>query len=321
MTTSGGLDVIGDVHGQYEVLVRLLTRLGYARRDGAWRHPDRQAVFVGDLIDRGPEQVAVVTLVREMHDAGTALVAMGNHEWNALAWVTQRPDHPGEFLRDNNDKNKRLQHADFLAQVGEGSALHHEYLAWFTTLPLWLDLPGLRVVHACWQPAQIAHVAERTNGSCRVTPDLLERAHIKHSADYRAIETLLKGIEVALPEPMTFVDKSGHRRHQARIQWWRPAPRTFRNSAIVEGNDVRAQLPDIALPDAAVIEVDTDPRPVVFGHYWATGSPTLLSNKAVCVDYSASMVNGSLVAYRWSGETELVEANLVSVPGATNKTA
>lgn len=74
-------------------------------------------------------------------------------------------------------------------------------------------------------------------------------------------------------------------------------------------------------PRQVAIEVDTDPRPVVFGHYWATGSPTLRSKKAVCVDYSASMVNGSLVAYRWSGETKLVEANLVSVPGAKHATA
>lgn len=69
--TDGGLDVVGDVHGEYDALVRLLTKMGYARRDGAWRHPERQAVFVGDLIDRGDEQAKVVTLVREMHDAAS----------------------------------------------------------------------------------------------------------------------------------------------------------------------------------------------------------------------------------------------------------
>ena len=80
MSGDGGLDVIGDVHGEHDALTRLLTELGYAESSGAWRHPERTAVFVGDLIDRGPQQVEVVNLVRSMQDAGTALVAMGNHE-------------------------------------------------------------------------------------------------------------------------------------------------------------------------------------------------------------------------------------------------
>lgn len=47
-------DIIGDVHGHASALAALLTRLGYRETRGAWRHPDRQAIFVGDLIDRGP---------------------------------------------------------------------------------------------------------------------------------------------------------------------------------------------------------------------------------------------------------------------------
>jgi uncharacterized protein YecE (DUF72 family) len=51
-------DIIGDVHGHATELVALLRRLGYAERQGAWRHPDRTAVFVGDLIDYGDEQLS-----------------------------------------------------------------------------------------------------------------------------------------------------------------------------------------------------------------------------------------------------------------------
>ncbi|MFN6994629.1 MAG: metallophosphoesterase, partial [Aquincola tertiaricarbonis] len=62
-----GYDVIGDVHGQAGKLQALLRGLGYTPLHGSWRPPPgRQAVFVGDLIDRGPEQVAVVNLVRAM---------------------------------------------------------------------------------------------------------------------------------------------------------------------------------------------------------------------------------------------------------------
>jgi hypothetical protein len=46
------LDVIGDVHGQYDKLVDLLQHLGYRDIDGVWRHSERTAVFVGDLARR-----------------------------------------------------------------------------------------------------------------------------------------------------------------------------------------------------------------------------------------------------------------------------
>jgi hypothetical protein len=70
-------DVIGDIHGEYDKLVALLVHLGYAESLGAWRHPSRSAIFVGDLIDRGPKQSATVELVR-------AMVGLSSEK---LAWV------------------------------------------------------------------------------------------------------------------------------------------------------------------------------------------------------------------------------------------
>ncbi|ADG77124.1 Metallophosphoesterase OS=Tsukamurella paurometabola (strain ATCC 8368 / DSM / CCUG 35730 /CIP 100753 / JCM 10117 / KCTC 9821 / NBRC 16120 / NCIMB 702349/ NCTC 13040) OX=521096 GN=Tpau_0483 PE=4 SV=1 [Tsukamurella paurometabola] len=78
---TGPFDVIGDVHGCAAELRTLLTELGWTvRADGA-EHPDgRTAVFVGDLVDRGPDTPAVLRLVMGMVDAGTALCVSGNHE-------------------------------------------------------------------------------------------------------------------------------------------------------------------------------------------------------------------------------------------------
>ena len=45
------------------------------------------------------------------------------------------------------------QHQVFLEAVGNDGALHKELVAWFSTLPLWIESPGFRVVHACWYPA------------------------------------------------------------------------------------------------------------------------------------------------------------------------
>ncbi|WP_216209552.1 polynucleotide kinase-phosphatase [Amycolatopsis aidingensis] len=84
---TGPFDVLGDVHGCRAELEELLGRLGYRiTRDAAGRangasHPDgRTAVFVGDLVDRGPDTPGVLRLVQGMVAAGDALVVCGNHE-------------------------------------------------------------------------------------------------------------------------------------------------------------------------------------------------------------------------------------------------
>lgn len=83
----GPFDVIGDVHGCRAELETLLGTLGYVVvRDDAGRpvdaaHPEgRRAVFVGDLVDRGPDSVGVLRLVMGMVAAGHALAVPGNHE-------------------------------------------------------------------------------------------------------------------------------------------------------------------------------------------------------------------------------------------------
>ncbi|WP_410675596.1 polynucleotide kinase-phosphatase [Amycolatopsis sp. cmx-4-68] len=74
---TGPFDVIGDVHGCAAELEELLAELGYV--DGV--HPDgRTAVFVGDLVDRGPDTPGVLRRVMGMAASGDALVVCGNHE-------------------------------------------------------------------------------------------------------------------------------------------------------------------------------------------------------------------------------------------------
>lgn len=82
-TDHGPFDIIGDVHGCFAELIALLGRLGYAvDPDGASaRHPaGRKAVFVGDLVDRGPATPAVLRLVMGMTAEGSGLSVAGNHE-------------------------------------------------------------------------------------------------------------------------------------------------------------------------------------------------------------------------------------------------
>jgi len=77
----GPFDIIGDVHGCCDELEALLHQLGYANGDGSWAHPDgRKAIFVGDLVDRGPRIVDTLKTVMAMSQAGTALCVPGNHD-------------------------------------------------------------------------------------------------------------------------------------------------------------------------------------------------------------------------------------------------
>ena len=85
----GPFDLIGDVHGCADELEELLGRLGYAPDEaGVWRHPEgRKAVFLGDLVDRGPRVPDVLRIAMGMVKAGSALCVPGNHDEKLLRWL------------------------------------------------------------------------------------------------------------------------------------------------------------------------------------------------------------------------------------------
>ena len=321
-----GYDVIGDVHGQYDKLVGLLQHLGYAERGGLWGHPTRRAVFVGDLIDRGDGQLEVLHLVRAMVEAGTALITMGNHEFNAIAWATPHPTN-GDFLRprlgEKGPKNY-AQHAEFLAAVGADTRVHREWIDWFRTLPLWLDLDGLRVVHACWhRPSMdvLRPLTIRGDGSWCLDDAFMLQASTKGTPEYEALECLLKGPEVALPDGLAYLDKGEHVRTEARIAWWRSDTSTFLRGALIPtGATTPEHQPFPVLPDVLVTEEDVeiwpvpsyvDDVPVVVGHYWSKHDDRIVDDRMICVDLSAAEDLNPLAAYCWSGETTIDEANLI----------
>ena len=304
-----GYDVIGDIHGQAGKLEALLRKLGYVQRASGWVPPQgRQAIFLGDLIDRGPEQVKVVNHVRCMIDADHARSVMGNHEFNAIGFATPCPATPGQFLRRHSAKNL-AQHIQFLHQVGEGSALHREMVEWFKTLPPTLDLGAIRVVHAWWHRPHVDLVASRMPPGHALDGPFLHAAYANGSPEWRAMEGLTKGLEVRLPSGHSFVDHSGIERHHVRTRWWHQQPRNYRDVAIV-GEGQQHRIPDHPLPeDYAGAPVDGPP--VFIGHYWMSGEPGLQSPRVACLDYSAAR-DGPLVAYRWDGEENLDRRHFVA---------
>jgi hypothetical protein len=318
-----GYDIIGDIHGQFEKLESLLTRLGYRQRQGAWRHPERSAIFVGDFIDRGSRGVETVQTVRAMVDAGSALAVMGNHELNAIAWHTPDSRNPGEYLRPRSREpwgaKNRSQHKDFLAQVERDPVLHADLVGWFMSLPLWLDLEGLRVVHACWHAPFIDWLKPQLRDGRFLTPELLVDATTEPEdpaekdtaapSVFKAVEALTKGLEMPIPASHHFLDKDGHQRDRVRVRWWDVSGTRLRDLAFLSDSE-RQSLPDLPAPEHVRLGVAGD-KPIFFGHYWMTDEPELQSDLAACVDYSAGK-GGPLVAYRWDQGAPLTAAQFVS---------
>lgn len=145
----GPLDIVGDVHGERDALLSLLAVLGY---DSLGHHPDgRHLVFVGDLVDRGPDSPGVVALVRAMVEAGHAHAVLGNHELNLLRG--KRKAGADWFWGEGTHHDQRYEPFRRAEPLQDASLL-----AFFDTLPLVLQREDLRIVHAAWHAPAVAQL-------------------------------------------------------------------------------------------------------------------------------------------------------------------
>lgn len=303
-------DIIGDIHGHAEELVFLLELLDYDRhRGGVYSHPVRKAVFLGDLIDRGPKIRETLHIVRGMVEAGHAYCLMGNHEFNALAYHTRHPNDPNRFLRkhDGREGKNVRQHFQTVLQVPAGELYGH--LEWFRTLPLWLDLGELRIVHACWDKTAICQIQKDWNLDGGITTEFLAEATTPDTSLFNAVEDVLKGKELELPQGVFFHDKDGHRRRKLRVKWYEsPQNQTYHTYAFQSGET----FPSDPLPselEQKIVPYPVQDPPVFIGHYWLQAeTPAPLAPNVACVDYSVAKC-GMLCAYRWNGERQIQEQN------------
>jgi hypothetical protein len=306
-----GYDIIGDIHGHAKELEHMLRKMGYALSNSVWSHPERKAVFVGDYIDRGPEIRETLTLVRGMVESGNALTILGNHEYNALAFSYHHPD--GGHIRQHSIKNIN-QHYETIRQFQNHEKEWDDYLAWFSNLPLYLDMDELRIVHACWDDENITYLKKLTGP---ITKELLLKAHNKKDEAWKAFEETLKGKEITLPDGHFFIDKDGNYRTECRSKWWlKPEGLTLREYLF----HAPATIPDVVLSsDYRSPGYGPENPPVFFGHYWldATNQPTWQASNVCCLDYSVAKI-GMLVAYQHYFDEPYTDDHFVTVK-ATSK--
>jgi len=159
---TGPFDVVGDVHGCLPELERLLTELGYVlERDDLGRpvdavHPDRRkAVFVGDLVDRGPDSPGVLRLVMGMVDAGHALAVPGNHESKLVRALKGRKVQVSHGLAETLEQ---------LAGEGEDFRKRVERFCYDLVSHLVLDAGRLVVAHAGLKEEYHGRASARVRG-------------------------------------------------------------------------------------------------------------------------------------------------------------
>lgn len=290
------IDIIPDIHADPVRLHRSLQ----LTRSGA------KLGFLGDFIDAGyvspsSDDKAVLHRIKELVTSNQALAVMGNHELNAILF--HRLNGRGEPLRIHSPKNLN-QHRSFIRTFGIGTQEACYWTDWFLTLPLWLDLGELRLVHACWDAEAIRTISSRRpDGRLRIED--LEEVAAKDSKFAKAVDRLLTGPKVKLPEGYVFHDNSGHARNRVRIAWWRSQATKWTDAALSVPDP--SQLPK--QPFSGTTNTYFYPKhepPVFVGHYKMSGVPSVEEAPAMCLDYPSRPC-----LYQWSGETLPKAENLI----------
>ncbi|SEJ45155.1 Calcineurin-like phosphoesterase [Azotobacter beijerinckii] len=298
-------DLIGDVHGCGHSLEALLERLGYRRQGGVWRHPWRLALFVGDIVDRGPRIREALHLVHGMVEAGQALCVMGNHEYNLLGWSTEAPPESGlQHVREHTPRNEHLIH-ETLTQFANHPGDWRAFLDWFYELPLFVDAGRFRVVHACWDASLIDPLRQQYPDG-RIDEPFLKASALPDSFAHQVFERLLRGINMRLPHGMTLTGRDGLSRETFRTKFWADQPQTY-GDIVFQPDPLPepvAQMPISPVHRTELPSYGPEQPPLFVGHYWRHGQPTLIRPNLACLDYSAVMF-GKLVAYRLDQETQL----------------
>jgi hypothetical protein len=239
---AGSLDIVGDVHGELDALRELLRHLGY---NAEGTHAEgRRLVFVGDLTDRGPDSPAVVALVRQLVERGSAQCVLGNHELNILL------DHPkhenrwfyGQEFVDDEDTVIPQELAD--------ETQRYEILRFFDRLPIALERGDLRVVHACWDQRMIDIVRQATDAKllyeqhhARIEDQIAARGDLDPTAqtllhqNENPVKLLTSGPEEFCAEPVL---RAGKMRHERRVPWWN----AYRDTGCVVGHYAMPETAD-----------------------------------------------------------------------------
>ncbi len=302
-------DIISDVHGYAKLLKKLLAGLGYSQKRGSFSHPEKKAVFVGDFINRGPHIRETLRIIRGMVENGNAYAVLGNHEINAITYHLK--DEKGMHLIPKLNKNN-LSLIKTLQQFHPYPEEWRSYRKWLRTLPLFLELDGIRIVHACWMDKSIKIIREELNEAKAIKKSIFRGIYTNPDSELaQSIWQTTRGIDLKLPNDLRIRDNHGIVKRSFRMKWWDvPVGKTFRELSF----ENRSKLPRYTVPPEIIpdfVPYPDDAPIVFFGHYCKALGPHIIKHNVCCVD-SCVAGSKSLTAYSWSGEKKLKPKHLVT---------
>jgi hypothetical protein len=264
---------------------------------------------VGDFINRGPEIRKTIRIIRAMVENGSALAILGNHEINAIIYHLK--DKQGFSLVKQPSKYF-LSLYKTINEYSLNSTEWREHLKWMRSLPLYLDLGEIRVVHACWSDNAV-RVADSLYDEGKIKKKVFRKIHRKTDTEIsKSVWLLTKGVNLKLPGDLKIISNKGISPRSIRTQWWDELEgKTFEQLSF----ESKFKLPEYTVPHEILPVTYPYPEnaPIVFiGHYCRGKGPHILKSNVCCVD---SCVTGTkrLLAYQWNGEKELILNNLVQV--------
>lgn len=300
-----GYDLIGDIHGCGKTLIKLLKQMGYSKKNGTFQHKSRKVVFLGDIVDRGPNIRLACQTVYDMVEQGHAYIVMGNHEYNLVTYCTPAPggfDRP--FLREHSERNNFIVQ-ETVNQFAKYPADFQQYLNWFADMPLFIEFDHFRAVHACWDQSYIERFIQTYGGN------QLPRRYLADSVNtesflYQFLDRSLRGTSLELPAGQSIESRDGMVRRFFRAKFWHPQPETYQD-VVFQPDPLSQDLQQRLLSDKekqSLVYYDSEQKPLFLGHYWMWGVPAPIMPNIACLDYSA-VKYGRLVAYRMDREPSL----------------
>ena len=260
----GPLDIVGDIHGEFDALEQLLAHLGYGP-SGAHAQ-GRTLVFVGDFCDRGPDSPAVLARIAQLVRAGRAVAVLGNHEINLLRGDVK--DGSGWYF-DQRIANDEPKYAPFARPSAAERAAIVEFLR---PLPVALERADLRIVHAAWLDTPIAAARALPLGSTRTAYDQWED-EVRQKARAGTLAQRMTSERQSWPHSLEDGEHAppflpAHGENELLKAMLNPL------KVLTSGVERLGDVPFFAGGKWRFVERVAwwnsyrDPIPVVFGHYW-----------------------------------------------------
>ncbi len=298
------IDFIGDIHGYYDNLQELLTKLNYKSTNKIWSHHNNKALFLGDFINRGENSKKTLELIKNMVDNNYAYAILGNHELYFLEYY---------YSLKHKRKTKLSQaHINQIKNVFSEFDNANEidnYAKWLSSLPLYYDFKKIRAVHAYWSNKNIYRISKRLKNET-INNKISKEIFKEKSKFSKAVWQTVKGVEFKIPR-LAYKKYPKINQSNFRIKWWlNYKDKTLKKISF----DSRISLPNIPITTKNVRKYQiykSDEPILMFGHYCQNKLKPIQRANICCLDGCIAGDGKHILSYRWSGEKKLKSENII----------